>query len=77
MCETCGCGHDHQHIHLMIPVKGMRDRAGAERLETALNQLTGVHATADHQLGAVSLLLHDDGDLAAVQKLIAELGLES
>ena len=77
MCETCGCGHnDHQHIHLMLPVKGMKDKADAEALANALSELTGIHATADHAIGAVSLLLHDDGDLGEAKKLIKELGYE-
>jgi hypothetical protein len=76
MCETCGCGHDHEHIHLMIPVKGINDSADAEKLEAALNQLPGVHATADYKLGAVSLLLHEGGDLTAAENLIQDLGFK-
>lgn len=76
MCETCGCGYNHEHIHLMIPVKGMKDEESTKKLEDALNRLTGVHATADHNLGAVSLLLHESGDLTAAQQCIKDLGFE-
>ena len=75
MCETCGCGHsDHQHLHIIIPVSGMQNAGCAAKIETALNNLTGVHATADYELGAVSLLLHEDGDLAAAKKTITDMG---
>ena len=77
MCETCGCGHsDHEHIHLMLPVKGLKNEDAAKDLAEALNRLTGVHATADHNIGAVSLLLHDDGDLGEAKKLIADMGYQ-
>ena len=77
MCETCGCGHsDHQHLHIMIPVSGMKDAASAAQIEAVLNTLTGVHATVDYELGAVSLLLHEDGDLAAAKKIINEMGYQ-
>ena len=75
MCETCGCGHsDHQHLHIIIPVSGMQNAGCAAKIETALNNLTGVHATADYELGAVSLLLHEDDDLAAAKKTITDMG---
>lgn len=77
MCDTCGCGSaDHQHLHLIIPVKGMKGNDDAALLEAALNGLPGVHATADCQLGAVSLLLHEQGDLASAKDLIREVGFE-
>ena len=78
MCETCGCGNnDHNHTHLMLPITGLSDQDSCQKLEAALNQLAGVHATADYKIGAVSLLLHEDGDLAAVKKLISDLGYEA
>lgn len=77
MCETCGCGHgDHQHTHLILPVRGLACQHCSARLEAALNALPGVHATADHQLGAVSLLLHAEGDLAAAKQAILDQGFE-
>lgn len=79
MCETCGCGqssHGHEHLHLLLPVKGMSCEHCAANIEAALNALPGVHATADYKLGAVSLLLHDDADLAAAKEAILELGFE-
>lgn len=77
MCETCGCGHgDHQHTHLILPVRGMSCQGCAARIEETLNKMTGVHATADYKLGAVSLLLHDDAELAKVKETILDLGFE-
>ena len=77
MCETCVCGHsDHQHLHIIISVSGMNDDSCATKIETALNELTGIHATVDYELGAVSLLLHEDGDLAMAKKIITDLGYQ-
>jgi len=77
MCEHCGCGHsDHEHIHIMLPAKGLTDEASAAKLAEALNSLPGVHATADHNIGAVSLLLHDEADIAAAKELIEKLGAD-
>ena len=77
MCETCGCGnHDHQHTHLLLPIKGLKDAADAAALEAKLNELTGIHANVDFNLGAVSLLLHDDGEIAAAKQLIVDAGYE-
>lgn len=77
MCQTCGCGqNEHEHLHLMLPVKGMTCPHCSASIEKALNALPGVHATADHQLGAVSLMLHEDGDLAKAKEVILELGFE-
>lgn len=78
MCETCGCGNsDHHHTHLMLPITGITDEESCRKLEEALNQLSGVHATADYKIGAVSLLLHEEGDLAEVKKLIEQLGYQA
>ena len=75
MCENCGCGqHDHSHTHILLPVKGMSCEHCKSQLEEALNALPGVHATADHTLGVVSLLLHEDGDLALAKQTILDLG---
>ena len=77
MCETCGCGHgDHQHIHLLLPVRGMACEKCAARITETLNQLPGVHVTADHKLGVVSLLLHEAADLAKAKQAIINLGYE-
>lgn len=77
MCENCGCGQtDHSHTHILLPVKGMSCEHCKARIEQSLNALTGVHATADHTLGVVSLLLHDDGDLAKAKQTILDLGYE-
>jgi len=54
----------------------MKGNDDAALLEAALNGLPGVHATADCQLGAVSLLLHEQGDLASAKDLIREVGFE-
>jgi len=54
----------------------MQDAGCAAKIETALNDLTGVHATVDYELGAVSLLLHEDGDLAAAKKTITDMGYQ-
>ncbi len=42
----------------------------------ALNALPALHATADHKLGVVSLLLHEDGDLAKAKQVILDLGYD-
>jgi len=77
MCETCGCGQpDHDHLHLMLPVKGMACEHCAANIERALNALPGIHATADFKLGAVSLLLHEEADLAKAKEAILDLGFE-
>lgn len=77
MCETCGCGQsDHQHLHVLLPVKGMTCEHCSASIEKALNELPGIHATADHKLGAVSLLLHEEADIAKAKEAIIELGFE-
>ena len=78
MCEACGCGQGgHEHLHVLLPVQGMSCEHCSKQIETTLNAMPGVHATADHNLGAVSLLLHDDADLAAVKNAINDLGFEA
>ena len=77
MCESCGCEqHGHEHLHLLLPVKGMTCEHCAANIEKTLNALPGVHATADFKLGAVSLLLHEDADLAKAKEAILDLGFE-
>ena len=77
MCEVCGCGqNDHQHTHLILKVSGMHCANCSAKLENGLNALPGVHATADHEAGVVSLLLHADGDLAAAKEAILDMGFD-
>lgn len=77
MCETCGCAQtEHDHTHLILKVEGMACGNCAAKLEAGLNALPGVHATADHQAGVVSLLLHEDGDLAAAKQAILDMGFD-
>ncbi len=77
MCETCGCGQkEHDHLHLILPVKGMTCEHCAANIEKTLNAMAGVHATADFKLGAVSLMLHEEGDLAKAKEAILDLGFE-
>jgi hypothetical protein len=75
MCEDCGC-HDHQHTHLLLKITGLKNAHDAAALEAALNQLTGIHANVDFDLSAVSLLLHDDSDLAEAKNLIINAGYQ-
>ncbi len=78
MCETCGCdNHDHHHTHLLLAIKGLESAEAAAKIEAKLNQLIGVHATVDFALQAISLLLHEDGDLAAVKKMLADAGYQA
>ena len=76
MCDTCGCSCEHAHVHIVVPVKGMCCEKCEARLEAALNALPGVHATADHELACVNLLLHDSADLAKAKQTILEQGYE-
>lgn len=48
----------------------------AAKLEAGLNALPGVHATASHDAGVVSLLLHEEGDLTAAKQVILDLGFD-
>lgn len=78
MCETCGCDtHDHHHTHLLLPIKGLKDAEAAALLEARLNDLAGVHANVDFNLGAVSLLLHEDSNLSEAKQLLADEGYEA
>lgn len=77
MCEKCGCGQNHEHTHIVLPVSGMSCQHCSSQIEQALNNLPGVHATADHQQGCVSLLLHDNADLSQIKQVINDLGFEA
>jgi len=76
MCNSCGCDHDsHDHIHLWIPVGGLKCQGCADQIESALNELHGVHATVNLDENTISLVLHDDGaSLKEVKAKIRELG---
>lgn len=76
MSDTCGCSCEHDHIHIIVPVKGMHCEQCEAQLETALNALPGIHATANYELGCVTLLLHDQDDLNKAKEIILEQGYE-